>query len=310
MSTTSTCLLCRGGTLRRVASVETSLVRREYQRVLGIDVHCEHPCLYLERCADCDLAFFVPQCPGDEDFYRALQEFPWYYQSDKPEYHAAAAHAAADDDVLEIGAGEGAFAAHLRCRSYRMLELNHAAVEVARGNGLDARDDSIEEHAISHPEAFDVVCAFQVLEHVPNPREFIESAVACLRPGGRLIVSVPADESFVGHERRGLLNLPPHHMTRWSDRCLTELAAVFGLDVVALHRDKLAPWHIRPYASNLADELLAGVLRRRWQPLDPLFVTGPMRVARAALLLGLDPLARARTTRVRGHSTTTVYRKP
>jgi SAM-dependent methyltransferase len=293
-----------------VADVDAVALAREYRRVFGIEVSCPAPALRLERCERCDLAFFTPPCPGGEDFYQALQRLPWYYQDDKPEYRVAAAHVLPADAVLEIGGGGGAFAAHVACHSYRMLELNHAAIDVARERGLDARDESVEEHAREHPEAFDVVCAFQVLEHVPDPREFVAAGLACLRPGGRLILSVPGDESFVGRERHNLLNLPPHHVTRWSDRSLAGLGALFGLDVVRVHHDALAPWHALPYASHLADEVLAAVLRRPWQPLDPLLVTRPVRVARAALRLVPHPVVRLRRAAIRGHSTTVVYRKP
>jgi len=303
------CILCGSPDVRAVASLETSLIEHEYRRVFGIDARCPAGTLALERCARCDLAFFTPQCPGDEAFYHDLQRYPWYYQADKPEFRVAAAHVTADDDVLEIGGGEGAFASHLRCRSYRMLELNRAAVDAARARGLDAREDAVEAHAAAHPEAFDVVCTFQVLEHVPNPREFIASAVACLRPGGRLIVSVPGDESFVGRERHNLLNVPPHHMTRWSDRSLTSLGRTFDMDVVALHHDALAPWHVLPYASNLVDELLGTVTRRAWHPLDPFFLTVPARALRGLLRVVPYLFVRAGRGRIRGHSTTVVYRK-
>ena len=304
------CPLCGAPAPRTVAALDAAVVAREYRRVLGIDVAGPAPSLRLERCPRCDLAFFTPPWAGDEGFYRRLQRLPWYYRPDKPEYRVAAACVSPEDAVLEIGGGDGAFAAHLACRSYRMLELNRDAVEAARRRGLDARDDAVEAHAIDHPEAYDVVCGFQVLEHVPGPRAFAAAAAACLRPGGLLILSVPGDESFVGRERHNLLNIPPHHATRWSDRSLATLGEQLGLEVAVLHHDCLAPWHVLPYASHLADEALAAVLRRSWRPLDPLFVAPPVRAARALLRLFPYPLVRLGRGRIRGHSTTAVYRKP
>jgi 2-polyprenyl-3-methyl-5-hydroxy-6-metoxy-1,4-benzoquinol methylase len=307
--TNGCCILCGSRELRREASLETSTIEREYRRVFGIEARCPGEELYLERCARCDLAFFTPQCPGDEVFYQGLQRFPWYYQDDKPEYRVAASHVGPEDSVLEIGGGEGAFASHLRCRSYQMLEMNRAAVAVARSNGLDAREGSVQSHAAEYPEAFDVVCAFQVLEHVPDPREFVAAGLACLRPGGRLIVSVPGDESFAGRHRHNLLNVPPHHMTRWTDLSLANLGASFGMEVAALYHDALAPWHTMPYASNLVDQTVASVLRRPWQPLDPLFVSLPLRTVRGLLRLLPYPAVRVIRARLRGHSTTVVYEK-
>jgi SAM-dependent methyltransferase len=304
------CPLCEAPSTRQVADVDADVLAREYRRVFGVDLRCPDQPLHLRRCARCDLAFFTPPFSGDEALYEVLQRVPWYYQADKPEYRFAAAHVTPVDAVLEIGGGDGALAAHLECRSYRLLELNRAAVDAARRRGLDARDDRVEEHAVQHPEAFDVVCAFQVLEHVPGPREFVSALLACLRPGGRMILSVPADESFVGRERHNLLNLPPHHVTRWSDHALTDLASLFGLEVVALNHDTLAPGHALPYASYLVDRVLAGVLRRPWRPLDPALLTTPARAARGVLRLAPYPVVRLRRGAIRGHSTTVVYAKP
>jgi SAM-dependent methyltransferase len=67
---------------------------------------------------------------------------------------------------------------------------------------MDARSLSIEG-------AFDVVGAFDVLEHIDRDEEALQAMFTALRPGGGLVVTVPqhrwlwsdADE-FAGHARR------------------------------------------------------------------------------------------------------------
>jgi SAM-dependent methyltransferase len=97
-----------------------------------------------------------------------------------------------------------------------------------------------------------VVCAFQVLEHVPDPRAFLASCVYCLKPGGRLILSVPAEDSFTGLVPNNCLNLPPHHLTRWSDKALLALREEFNLHDLQLIPLPLEDIHHEHYCNSIA----------------------------------------------------------
>ena len=67
------------------------------------------------------------------------------------------------------------------------------------------------------------------MEHVPAVGQFLRQCLACLRPEGKLIVSVPSHDGFMGSELNSILDLPPHHITQWSDRCMAAVASVFEL---------------------------------------------------------------------------------
>lgn len=47
------------------------------------------------------------------------------------------------------------------------------------------------DHLPYDDESFDIVYAIEVLEHLANPYEFIKQAFRIVKPGGKLIVSVP-----------------------------------------------------------------------------------------------------------------------
>ncbi len=115
-------------------------------------------------------------------------------------------------DVLEVGCGQGAAGARLAQR-YRYLgvEPDPQSWEVARrriaavGRGevrnvtVDALDD----------ERFDLVCAFEVLEHIEDDAAAVKEWASRLRAGGWLLLSVPAyqrrygpADELVGHFRR------------------------------------------------------------------------------------------------------------
>ncbi|WP_331272753.1 class I SAM-dependent methyltransferase [Motilibacter deserti] len=115
-------------------------------------------------------------------------------------------------DVLEVGCGQGAAGARLAAlgryvgvepddRSYAV------AVERVGAAGGAVRHGSLE--TLAPDERFDLVCAFEVLEHIEDDRGALASWVDRLRPGGSLLLSVPAyqhrfgaADELVGHYRR------------------------------------------------------------------------------------------------------------
>lgn len=243
------CPLCRSGACRMVDRIHGNAVRRTFQRRLRIRIRT-WPVGYvaLHACGSCGLLFFDPPLAGGEDLYDQLQKYPWYYLEEKEEHAVAARFVAPGDCVLEVGAGDGSFAARISHAVYVGLEINARAAARARDRGLQMRQETVEVHAAAHAGRYDVVCLFQVLEHIPQPREFLEACARCLAPGGRLVVSVPDEDSFLGVEVGNPLNLPPHHVTRWCEAPLRQVGELLGLELLGTWNEQLSDLHLRSYA--------------------------------------------------------------
>jgi SAM-dependent methyltransferase len=116
-------------------------------------------------------------------------------------------------DVLEIGCGVGALGVRLSWQ-YRYLGLEPSAESFAvadqrmaaggRGEIRNALTDALDP-----AERFDLVCAFEVLEHIEDDAGALASWAQRVRPGGWLLLSVPAHQKrfsaadqLVGHFRR------------------------------------------------------------------------------------------------------------
>lgn len=264
------CPAC-GATCARVAETVPANKLASSYRSKGIDATPYlngHADVSLLQCDNCQLGFFIPACAGDAGFYEQLQTQDWYYQDDKPEYGFAKDLVPPGSAVLEIGCGKGAFHCYLPDSvRYTGLEFNDAAVRKAQAAGLDVIRQPIEEH-VATGRRYDVVCSFQVLEHVTEPGRFFHDCVQALRPGGRVIIAVPAQDSFLAIAANSPLNMPPHHLTRWSDAALVHLARSEQLERVELWHEPVAPFHRDWHESTLAMRALARAGLIRYQLID------------------------------------------
>ena len=117
------------------------------------------------------------------------------------------------ESILEVGAGRGALGARLATR-YRYVgiepdELSCDAAKEVLGRLGSGEMVCGEVSALPEDAVFDAVCAFEVLEHIEDDAAALRSWRERLRPGGRLLMSVPlyqrryaAADRFVGHFRR------------------------------------------------------------------------------------------------------------
>lgn len=134
---------------------------------------------------------------------------PWYRERSRL-VAAALAVGGLPDHLVEVGAGNGAVAAHLR-----QLGVDAVAVEPVRAGASRAADRGVPTVCgmltdLALPDgALQAVAALDVLEHLPDPASLILELRRVLRPGGRLIVTVPAMPSLwsqadelAGHYRR------------------------------------------------------------------------------------------------------------
>ncbi len=202
-------------------------------------------------CSESDLKFFYPMVTGSELFYEKLQNFDWYYLDEKEEYEYASSYIKPADKVLEIGCGKGGFSEKITAQEYTGLEFSQKAQTWAYQKNIKVLNESIEYHSINHSEKYSVVCSFQVLEHIAKINSFIQASIKCLQPGGLLIYSVPSADSFLASVKNNILNMPPHHISWWSDKSLQYIAHIFGLKIIDIHHEKLAEIHRRWYLSSV-----------------------------------------------------------
>jgi len=185
----------------------------------------------LVECGSCGLQYFTPAVPGDENFYSQLTTTAAsYYTEDKWDFQAALSWVDSSNVLLDIACGEGAWMSRARTRAAEVvgIDTNPDAVSKARRIGLEVYRVSLEQFAADNNSRFDVVSAFQVVEHIDKVLPFIKAAADCLKPGGRLLVTVPNRLRSV-RARFEPLDHPPHHLSRWSAPQFACLGRAAGL---------------------------------------------------------------------------------
>ncbi len=283
-----------------------------YHRTFNMNISSEFKGLDeigFYHCAESDLKFFYPVVMGSEFFYEKLQEFNWYYLDEKDEFVYASEFIKESDELLEIGAGKGAFRKKVKAKEYIGLEFSWNARDMALKDGIKVLNESIEQHAKNNEGKYDVVCSFQVLEHVNNIRSFIESSIACLKPDGLLICSVPNADSFLSSIRNGILNMPPHHVTWWTDKSLHSIAMIFGLEMVELKCEVLSDVHRNLYSSTVVSNAFNFILGRSPGLIDTSLLGRFINIVTIVLGRFYSMGIINKNVRPHGHTITAVFRK-
>lgn len=187
------------------------------------------------ECLDTGYRFYYPfGIFGDDKFYEYLQRKRPHYSHLRWEHQPALNLIDKKKKVLEVGSGSGDFLERTTklAKEARGLEFNAKAIRASKKKGLDVIGESIQKHAKKNPAYYDVVCMFQVLEHISDVRPFLDASVRALKSGGKLIIGVPNNNPYLfRHDVLHALNLPPHHSGLWNRRALSALAGEFGLTV-------------------------------------------------------------------------------
>jgi methionine biosynthesis protein MetW len=97
------------------------------------------------------------------------------------------------EEVLDVGCSEGYLARLLKGNKVWGVDYNEEAVRVARNWCVDARAVDLNNDYGADPfgRKFDVIVFADVLEHLLHPAEVLATMARLLKPGGRVVISLP-----------------------------------------------------------------------------------------------------------------------
>lgn len=155
----------------------------------------------------------------------------WMYQTIKPY---------CSGNILEIGSGIGNISqffladnleislSDLSTDYFRILESKFAGFPNLKGLfTFDFAEKELEQKYPHLIGMFDTVFALNVLEHVPDHDQSIRNCYKLLKPGGKLVILVPAFQSLFNQ-----FDVALEHQRRYTPKTLKKVMSVPGFNII------------------------------------------------------------------------------
>ena len=212
----------------------------------------------IAQCRGCEVSFAIPT-QSDEELYELIYSqsamIPGY---DRYDYYAsvicgarspldflaaqeenywavreACASLPANAEILDAGSGLGYLAFALAAAGFRAtgLDLSEEAVARARrrfGDYYVAAD--FFEWARRYPQRYDMVVMLELIEHVNDPRRWIDAALRLIKPGGCVLISTP-NRRFYPTGTVWETEAPPVHLWWFSPAAIERLTNGSGVTI-------------------------------------------------------------------------------
>jgi 2-polyprenyl-3-methyl-5-hydroxy-6-metoxy-1,4-benzoquinol methylase len=140
--------------------------------------------------------------------------------------------------MLEIGCSYGGMLARFGAVGWKVdgVELDQRAVDIARKSlGLTVQSGTLREVADKLSPPYDVITAYHVIEHVPDPAAFLSQIRALSAVDGVLVLRLPNASSVAARLTKGWWEwfIAPEHVNVFSPKSISMLLKQKGFTVMS-----------------------------------------------------------------------------
>lgn len=246
LDTVEACPICGGKRLRRKFDVRhiTGDVLHSWAPDEGF------PVAPVVECRDCSFVFKGLQPSADYLHHHYAESGESYIE------RVAEEHPSAREDfrvarqlvrdrfpkggtILDVGCASGYFLESLGEKWEKHgIEILHLAAEKARARGgIDVHECGISSAGFA-AQTFDVVCSFDVVEHMAEPMDFFREARRILKPSGWLLIGTGDSRSLAARlsGSRWTYLCIPEHLSFFNSRSFRTGLGKAGFSSVSLNR--------------------------------------------------------------------------
>jgi SAM-dependent methyltransferase len=283
--------------------------------------HLRRELYHLLRCSACSGVWL--NCPPrpdqmgvhyDEDYHRAIMTAGETYPEKRWKRHRELiARHKQGGAILDIGCSSGAFLSAMKGPNWKLygIEMEASTAEKARSaSGAEVFVGDVDDAPFAQG-SFDVITAFDLLEHVYHPRQFLGNVLRWLKPGGIFFTMLPNIDSWesrlFGSYWYGLEL--PRHLFHFSPRSLRHVLLDLGFEEVSLSTSEVT------YVERSVGYLCIEALERGGFSPAPAAKVRPGNIAwralRKALRLALvNPMGHLASVAGAGPNIEGIFRKP
>lgn len=216
-------------------------------------------------CTDCDTLFVNPR-PAYADLMKIYADSPstrfWVEDFFKPmaearrekifkpraEYIVSQFPDLASGRIGDIGAGFGIFLEELKriwpASNTMAVEPSVDMADIIRGKGLPVIESMLEDIGPEH--RFDLLTAFELVEHLHDPEVFMRRTCGLLNPGGRFFMTtlngLGFDIQLLWASSKSVT--PPHHLNFFNPVSIRRLLEGSGFEILEISTPGQLDWDI------------------------------------------------------------------
>lgn len=161
--------------------------------------------------------------------------------------------------LLDIGSGYGYFLNEARKHNLKVLGIEPSIFlyrHSVKNFKLPILNQTFEEYIKRNKkDTFDFIILIHVIEHIPDPKTFINKTAKLLKPGGILYIETPNLNShlFFSEKQRYTFLTPPDHLYIFSLQCFETSKNCIQLQLIS-------------YSTYSYPEHLMGIIKRYFIP--------------------------------------------